>query len=136
VDGAPVERVADAEGCIAVDDAWIGKSISLVQKGSGELLLDSDAQSIQIPAASTENSGTGGNGGNTDGGNSGNSNGENADQDNASGEGNGETQPPAGDGGKDGISAIAIIAIVIGSVAVVGAIGAAVYLLVFKKKRS
>ena len=45
---------ADTDGCIAIDDNWIGTTIELVRKGNGTETTDSEAQSISIPARTAQ----------------------------------------------------------------------------------
>ena len=54
VDGIPVEYTADASGEIPVDNAWFGKSISIVKKAADSTTsINSAAQVLTLPAVYT-----------------------------------------------------------------------------------
>jgi len=48
IDGT--ETTADQEGHIAIEENWLGGSISIVKKGNGSETSDSPAQSLSVPA--------------------------------------------------------------------------------------
>lgn len=49
VDGASDDYTADAAGEIPTQDAWYGKSVSIVKKASDGTRLDSAAQTVELP---------------------------------------------------------------------------------------
>lgn len=45
-----ISYIADAQGCVPIGEAWMGMTLAIVKCGNGSETLDSDEQSVTIPA--------------------------------------------------------------------------------------